>query len=156
MEITPEFQGLLENDATMIATLCKAVKDQWGDEGIAVLRQAMYNKYRRIVPTGARLAGAKAGDGGIEDWVKVESYFGKGMGMEGEFETTSTRGLMRVHKCPFAQMYGRVYPGTCPEVLIGCEEAIAQTINPKLHARGQKYLTTGESCCEIIAEFEPD
>jgi hypothetical protein len=156
MNITPEFQGMLENDAIMIGTLCKAVNDRYGEEGIAVLREAMQQKYSRIVPAATKLAGAKTGDGGIEDWVKVESYFGKGMGMEGEFEVTPTRGLMRVKKCPYAAQYSRVFPGTCPQVLIGCEEAIAQTVNPKLHAKGQKYMTTGEECCEIVVEFEVD
>jgi hypothetical protein len=154
MEITPEFQGLLENDAIMIATMGKAIKDKYGDEGIAVLQEAMEKKYSRIVPAAARLAGARLSDGGIEDWVKVEAYFGKGMGMEGEFEVTENRGLMRVRNCPFAKMYSKVFPGICPEVLIGCERAIAHTINPKLNARGQKYMTTGEEVCEIVVEFE--
>jgi hypothetical protein len=155
MDITPEFQGLLENDAVMIATLCKAVKERYGAEGIEVLRDAMQKKYSRIVPKAAQLAGARIGDGTIEDWANVERYFGQAMGIEsGGYEITPTRGLMRMKKCPYAKMYGKVFPGTCPEVLIGCEEAIAQTINPKLHARGQKYLTRGEDCCEIIVEFE--
>jgi hypothetical protein len=154
MNITPELQGMLENDAIMIGTLCRAVYDRYGEEGIAVLRNAMQQKYSRIVPAACKLAKAKSGNGGVEDWVRVESYFGERMGMEGEFEVTSTRGLMRIKKCPYAGQYGRVFPGTCPKVLIGCEEAIAQTINSKLHAKGQKYLTMGEDCCEIIVEFE--
>jgi len=88
MNITPEFQGLLENDAIMIGTLCKAVNDRYGKEGIAVLREAMRKKYGRIIPSATKLAGAKTGHGGIVDWVRVEPYFGERMGMEGEFEIT--------------------------------------------------------------------
>lgn len=154
MEITPEFQAMLENDAIMIATMGKAVKDKYGDEGIAVLQDAMEKKYSRIVPAAAKLAGARISDGDIGDWVKVEAYFGKGMGMEGEFEVTERRGLMRIKTCPFARQYSKVFPGICPEVLIGCERAIAHTINPKLKVTGQKYMTTGEEVCEIIVEFE--
>lgn len=154
MHITPEIEGLLENDAVMIATLCKAVYEHYGDSGIAVLRDAMQKKYSRIIPAAARYAGAKMKDGGVEDWVKIESYFGKGMDTVAEFEVTPTRGILHIKTCPFAKQYGKIYPDVCPKVLIGCEEAIAQTVNPKLHARGQKYMTKGEEYCEIVVEFE--
>lgn len=152
--IPPEFLGILENDAIMIATMGKAVKDHYGDEGLKILQEAMEEKYKRIVPAAAKHAGARLNDGSIEDWVKVETLFGKGMGIEGDFEITPTQGIMRVTQCPYAKQYGKVYPGICPEVLIGCERAIAKTINPKLQVRGQKYLTQGDDICELIVEFE--
>jgi len=154
MIITREFLGILENDAIMIATLGKAVKDHYGDEGLVVLQNAMEDKYSRIVPAAAKLAGATLQHGTVEDWVIVEKFFGKAMGIEGEFEVTPTRGLMRVTDCPYAKQYGKVFPGICPEVLIGCERAIAKTINPRLEVRGQKYLTQGDDVCEIIVEFD--
>ncbi|MBU2643552.1 L-2-amino-thiazoline-4-carboxylic acid hydrolase [bacterium] len=154
MKITPEFMGILENDAIMIATMGKAVKEAYGEEGLKILQDALEEKYKRIVPAAAKHSGARLNDGTIEDWVKVEQLFGKGMGIEGEFEVTPTRGLMRVTNCPYARQYAKVFPGICPEVLIGCERAIAKTINPKLQVRGQKYLTLGDDVCEIIVEFE--
>lgn len=156
MVITPEVQQALFTDATMLATVCRAVKEHWGDEGLAILQEAMEEQFSRSVPLVARAAGARIGDGTIEDWVKLETFFSKYTGIDAEFEITPSRGLLRMVKCPWARQYTKVFGETCPEVIIGCERAIARTVNPHLHVRGQKYMTAGDTVCELVVEWDQD
>jgi hypothetical protein len=156
MEITPAIQQALSTDASMLATVCRAVKERWGDEGMTVLRDAMERQFAGSVALAAKAAGARINTGTIEDWVKLEKYFGKFTGIDAEFEVTPTRGLLRMTKCPYAKQYGKVFAATCPDVLIGCERAIAHTINPHLHVRGQKYMTSGDAVCELVVEWDKD
>jgi len=154
LEVTPVIQQALSNDATMLATVCKAVKEHWGDEGMAILQEAMEKQFSPGIALAARAAGIRIGDGTIEDWAKLEKFAGRFMGIDAEWEITPARGLQRMVKCPYAKRYAKAFGGTCPEVLIGCERAIAHTVNPHLEVRGQKYMTTGDTVCELVVEWE--
>ena len=149
-----EAQGLIDTDAVMIATLAKAVHENYGEEGLAVLRNTMEKTFRRIIANIAKHMGAKTQDGSINDWANVEKYIGGFLGMEGDFEITPTKGVMRVRNCPYAKQYQRTFPEVCSEVLIGCERAIAGTINDRMRVRGEKYITLGHGVCEIVCELE--
>lgn len=143
----------LAGDAAIIATMVKAIGDKFGPEGLAALRDSLTETYRKLIPAVARQAGARVGDGGVEDWAKVERYMCALCGMEYQAEITPKRGVLRVSSCPMAGQYQRLSPGCCPEVFIGIERGIAQAINPRLQIKGNKYLTRGEECCEIVCEL---
>jgi len=156
MNVEERFRRLVAADAIMIATLAKAVKESYGDEGLAVLRNAMEETFRHIIPSIAREVGARIGDGGIADWANVERFICNASNMETDIEVTPQRGILRVTTCPYLKQYQRTFPQFCPEVLIGMERAIAGTINPRLEVRGQQYLTLGDNVCEIVCQLSED
>lgn len=156
MEITEGIQAIIDSDAIMIATLSRAVKDRYGDEGIVLLQNAMEEKFLRIMPSLAKHVGATINNGGPADWAKLEEHICRSLGMVTEFEVTAERGIMHMISCPFLTQYKRKFPQVCPEVMIGCERAIARTINPKLKVQGRRYMPMGDKVCEIVVEFDSD
>jgi hypothetical protein len=155
MSVEERFHRSLAGDAAIIATMARAVKEKYGEEGIAALRDGLEQTYRRLIPAVARQAGARVGDGTVEDWAKVEAYICQMEGMEYELEVTPEKGVLRVSSCPMEGQYRRISPDCCPEVFIGIERGIAGTINPNLEVRGGRYLPRGEGCCEIICQLKP-
>jgi len=157
MDATEEkLQRLVSADAIMIATLAKAMNDKYGDEGLAAQRDALEGVFRKIIPSIAKTVGAKIGDGGIEDWAKLEKYICDASDMANEIEVTPRRGVLRVTTCPYLKQYQRTFPEYCTEVLIGMERAIAGTVNPKMKVHGEKYLVFGDPICEIVCELKED
>jgi len=140
-------------DAAIIASMARAVWDRFGEEGLEALRQQLTETYRKLIPAVARQAGARVGDGGIEDWLKVETYICRLSGMDFETEAGPDRGVLRVTRCPMEGQYRRIYPDCCPKVFIGIERGIAGAINPRMQVRGVRYLPRGEGACEIVCEL---
>ena len=137
--------------------LCSgAIAGKYGDEGLAVLRDAVYGS---AVPTQrkkAGKAGVRAGDGTIEDWIRFEEIQSREHLLEFEAECTPERGILHVTKCPGQDLIKSVYPHTCRKVLIGAERALAEAINPSLTVRGGCYLPEGAETCDIICEWKSD
>lgn len=154
LEVTSVVQQALSSDASMLAIVCKAVSENWGEKGMAVLQAALEKELAPGIAQAAKAAGIRTGDGTIEDWARLEQYAGRFMGIDAEWEITPERGLQRMVKCPYAKRYAKVFGRTCPDVLIGCERAIAHVVNPHLQVRGQKYMTTGDDVCELVVEWE--
>ena len=155
-EAEEKLQRLVSADAIMIATLTKAIKEKYGDEGLVAQRNALEETFRKIIPSIARTVGARIGDGGIADWAKVEKFICDASDMANDIEVTPQRGVLRVSTCPYLKQYQRTFPQFCTDVLIGMERAIAGTINPKMEVRGEKYLVFGDPICEIICELNED
>ncbi len=145
----------LAGDAAIIATMVRTVKEKYGEEGLAALRDGLEETYRRLIPSVARQAGARVGDGTVEDWATVEAYICQMGGMEYELEVTPEKGVLRVSRCHMEGQYRRIAPDCCPEVFIGLERGIAGAINPNLEVKGGRYLPRGEGCCEIICQLKP-
>lgn len=156
MNAEERFRRTIAGDAVLIATLTKAVKEQYGENGLAVLRNALEQTFRGIIPTIAREAGARTKDGGIADWAKLEKFLSDIVNMEHDLEVTPQRGVLRVSTCPYLAQYQRTFPEFCPEVLIGIERAIAGTINPKMKVRSQQCMTLGDKVCELVCELNEE
>jgi hypothetical protein len=141
---------------SLLASWARAISQKYGDEGLAVLRDAMKEHHlKKVFPILAPMAGARVGDGGIEDWARMEEFLSKDLpGCEYEMKVTPERGMMRVTSCPVAGAYKETFPEACPKVIIGFEEAIAGTVNPNLKVRVDRYLTLGASSCDIICEWK--
>lgn len=155
-EAEEKLQRLVSADAIMIATLAKAIKEKYGDEGLAAQRNALEETFRKIIPSIARTAGARIGDGDINDWAKVEKFICDASDMENDIEVTPQRGILRVSTCPYLKQYQRTFPQYCPDVLVGMERAIAGTINPKMKVHVEKYMVLGDPICEIVCELKED
>lgn len=155
MSMEERFHRSLAGDAAIIASMARAVKEKYGEAGLAAMRDGLEQTYRRLIPAVARQAGAKVGDGTIEDWAKVESYICHMEGMEYQLELTPQKGVLRVTSCPMEGQYRRIFPDCCPVVFIGIERGIAGSINPNLEVKGGRYLPRGEGCCEIICQVKP-
>jgi hypothetical protein len=155
MSVEERFHRSLAGDAAIIATMARAVQEKYGKEGLAAMRDSLEETYRRLIPAVARQAGARVGDGTIEDWARVEAYICQMEGMEYELEVTPEKGVLRVSSCPMEGQFRRISTDCCPEVFIGIERGIAGTINPNLEVKGGRYLPRGEGCCEIICQLKP-
>lgn len=149
-----KLQRLVSADAIMIATMAKAVKEKYGEEGLAAQRNALEETFRKIIPSIARAAGVRVGDGDVTDWAKVEKFICDASDMKNEIEVTPRRGVLRVSTCPYLKQYQRTFPQVCTDVLIGMERAIAGTINPKMKVHAEKYMVLGDPICEIVCEME--
>lgn len=139
-----------------VAVLSRAIAEKYGDEGIAVLRDALYQANLPIMRKNAKKAGVRTGDGTIEDWIRFEEYSSKQHLLEFEAEYTPERGILHVTYCPGQGLIKHVYPECCRKVLIGAERAIAHAINPNLTVRGGCYLPEGATTCDIICEWKAD
>lgn len=156
MDLEEKFRRVVAGDAVLIVTLVKAVKEQYGEDGLAVLRSALEQTFRGIIPAIAREAGARTKDGGIADWAKLERFLCDIVGMEHNLEVTPQRGVLRVSTCPYLAQYQRTFPEFCPEVLIGIERAIAGTINQKMKVRAGQCMTLGDKVCELVCELNEE
>lgn len=149
------FLKAVTGDAAIIASMGRAVCDQFGEEGLEALRQQLAETYRKLIPAVARQAGARVGDGDIEDWCKVEAYICRLAGLEFQTEASPGKGVLRVTRCPMEGQYRRIYPECCRQVLIGVEWGIGAAINPRMRVKGERYLPSGEGACEIVCELKP-
>lgn len=139
-----------------IALCSGAIAKKYGDEGLEVLRDAVYESSLSSLRKKANKAGVRAGDGTIEDWIRFEEILCKEHLLEFEAEYTSERGILHVTKCPGQDLIKYVYPDVCRRVFIGAERAIAEAINPNLTVRGGCYLPEGAETCDIICEWKSD
>ena len=143
-------------DHMVIATLARAIGEKYGNEGLSVLAAAMKEASLRAMARNARKAGCRVGDGTIEDWIRLEEFNCNQIpGIKWEVQYTPDRGVMRVTYCPMAEAYKTIYPDGCPKMLIGTEQAIAETINPNLQVRGDCYIPLGAPTCDIVCEWKP-
>ena len=148
------FQKAVAGDAAIIASMARAVRDRFGEAGLEALRQQLTETYRKLIPSVARQAGARVGDGGIEDWLKVESYICQLSGMDFQTEAGPNRGVLRVTRCPMEGQYRRIDPDCCRDVFIGLERGIIAAINPRMQVKGLRYLPRGEGACELVCELK--
>jgi hypothetical protein len=155
MSMEERLHRSVAGDAAIIATMARSTKEKYGEEGLTALRDGLEETYRRLIPSVARQAGARVGDGTIEDWATVEAYICQMGGMEFELEVTPEKGVLRVKSCPMEGQFRRISPDCCPDVFIGIERGIAGAINPNLEVKGGRYLPRGEGCCEIICQLKP-
>jgi len=137
--------------------LCSgAIAKRYGDDGLAVLRDAVYESELPRQRKKANKAGVRAGDGTIEDWIRFEEMLCEEHLLEFETECTPERGVVHVTKCPGRELIKYVYPEACRMVFIGAERATAEAINPNLTVRGGCYLPEGAETCDIICEWKSD
>lgn len=143
-------------DAALLSTFAKAIKERYGSEGIAVLRDSLEAFiHDKLAPIWATEARAKIGDGGLEDWGKVEKFVGSsGPDLPCEVEVGPDQATLRITACPYAGQFRRIFPEMCREVYIGFERGLASVINPSLEVQGVRYLPEGAECCELICKFK--
>ena len=151
-----KFKRALAGDAVMMGTLANTVAEKYGSEGLEALRDGLEKAYRPLMTHLAGEVGARTGDGGIEDWAKLERLICDILGAEYQIETTPTRGSLKASYCPMASQYRRIAPDFCPLVLIGVERAIASTINPRMKVHGAQYIPKGDDYCEIVCELKEE
>ncbi len=142
-------------DAGTLAVIVKAIQQKYGDEALEVMRNALNEATLAPTRSKARRAGARVGDGGIEDWIKLEEYMAKESLCDYEVEVSPERGVMRVLDCPMKDAYTAICPDVCTKVLIGAEQAFATAINPNLQSRVDCYMPLGAKSCDVVCEFKP-
>ena len=152
MDISEKYRRSIAADAIMLGTLTEAVKDKYGEEGLAVLQDAMENKFREVLLPVANKLGVRVNDGSCEDWAKLEGFLAEASGMEYELEVTPEKAILHVKTCPWADQYKRTSQNFCSKVLLGYERALASIINPKLNVSGQHYLPCGDDECSVVCE----
>ena len=141
-------------NGALLGTFAKAIKEKYGSEGLAVLRDSLEELIRdKLGPLWAAEAGTKIGDGGLEDWVKVEKTIGSTM-LQCEAEIGPDQATLRITACPYAEQFKRPFPEVCREVYIGFERGVVSAINPNLEVKGVRYLPEGAECCELICKFK--
>ncbi len=116
MSMEERLHRSVAGDAAIIATMAQSTKEKYGEEGLTALRDGLEETYRRLIPSVARQAGARVGDGTIEDWATVEAYICRMGGMEFELEVTPEKGILRVNSCPMEGQFRRISQDCCPEV----------------------------------------
>ncbi|HEX77727.1 MAG TPA: hypothetical protein G4O03_04865 [Dehalococcoidia bacterium] len=142
-------------DATVAAAMAKAVAEKYGAEGLAALREELFNTYMKFLPKMAAQLGIRPGEGHCQDWVKLESAISDIAGAACTVvESSPKRAVMRFTSCVSAGAYRRTFPQMCREVIVGVERAGAATVNPKMRFTATKFMPEGDEYCEIICELE--
>ena len=137
-----------------MAALANGVYEKYGDEGLAAMAKGMEEAFTPVARSIGKKIGVPLGTGEAKDWVKLDAQMGSGMVMQCKFTQVSDKSAyVTVTECAYADQVKRIFPAFCRKVLIGCERAIARSVNPKMDAHGEKYIPEGDSVCEIHADL---
>jgi len=156
-ELSPEekVKRARAGDATVAACMAKAVAQKYGAEGLAALKDELFNTYMKFLPKMAAQLGIRPGEGDCQDWVRLESALSDVAGaVYTVVESSPKRAVMRFTSCVTAGAYQRTFPQMCREVIAGVERAGAAAVNPQIRFTATKFLPEGDEYCEIICELE--
>lgn len=146
-------QRTVAGDAAIIALLARAVRDKYGPEGLAALRQAIEAEFPRMFAHIGRQLGARVGEGDATDWAKIERHVSGMGGTVVEVEASPHKAVLRVTSCPRAEQFRRVFPDFCSQVWCGMERAIGAAVNPRLRVHTTKTIPGGDEYCEVVCEM---
>jgi hypothetical protein len=152
----PDASGILKKARTSILlgrepeiamTLGEMLKERYGPEATKVIskwQRKMWTKITKIL-----LADLNIEERDASAAAKLTTHIFRDMGEV--VEVSPERAVREERIC----LHSKAWPVEYCELLhIPAMEAIAKTINPKLEARVEKFLSKGDDCCRTVFELK--
>ncbi len=142
-------------DQCQIASIAKWMYEKYGDEPLDIIRENNFKDRVKTFTAVAKQMGIPIGEGGLEDWLKMQKMLGEAGLLVMEQFSEPDRAVNRTTWCPLAQACKDIFPDYCRKIAIGTERAMAYVVNPDLEVHVDCYIPEGATHCDVVCQWKP-